>query len=55
MNNFNTKANSVMSNKARTESFFNMLSFFILCLAGASLFVMLCIIINVISLDNWPF
>ena len=55
MNTLNTKATTVMKIKSKTESFFNKLAFLISCLSCASLFFMMCIIFDVISVDNWPF
>jgi len=55
MNTFNTKATNTMKIKAKTESFFNKLSFAMCCLSWASMFFMMCIIFDVISLENWPF
>ena len=55
MNTFNTKATNTMKIKCKTESLFNKLAFLVSCLSCASLFFMMCIIFDVISLDNWPF
>jgi len=55
MNTFNQRATNTVKIKQKTESIFHKLSFLISCLACGSMFFMMCIIFDVISLDNWPF